>query len=195
MLANVGAPEVPSPANDVTAIASGIVAEVRADLQADANREGPAAIAALAERLERLSDSVQGALNAAQSSGDISVDAMKEALELLSAPAQAIAQVIAGGGHLTSREYLLLTDATETSDALGELRREGLLVPLAGYQADGTEDPTPVYYFPPGMSDSLQVAALLNRAPFGDLLEVRRKLREVGYIERTRAFQDEMDGT
>jgi hypothetical protein len=81
--------------------------------------------------------------------------------------------------HLTRRQYQKLRSNAVARNGLLDLRRAGLLVPLAGWE---NKKRVPVYWFPPNMATRIQAA--LTLAPISNaavIKEVNAALEGVGY--------------
>ena len=82
-----------------------------------------------------------------------------------------VARTLAGAisqYHLTRKQYLTLTKG-DLSDAVSELRKAGLLVPLRGRSTEGKE--IPVYYYPPQLFKALKAVVPLMPSPSEDIKE------------------------
>jgi hypothetical protein len=190
MLGNVG-----SPPNDVSGsakeMAAGLLAEMRAQLglsetgQRDSHQE-------LSKRDEELDDALKGMRGALEAQlrtqkrsdrpSEV-LDDVSKRLRSLTPEARALAALIGPGRHLTFDQFQHLLKDSSLSDAVSELRDEGLLVPLEGYSRIGK--PIPVYYFPSGLSDIVRAALLLMPEVDAELRAfVAAELEGVGYKPR-----------
>lgn len=182
MLGNVDRP--PQSGTDVSAkeIASGIAAELRAELAAI---RPEAQSAAKTAEIERVLDSVEASLAAqlrnqpATSRPSEALDSTVAAARTLSQGAQELLRQIARV-HLGRDEYRKLAQG-KFGDALHELRASGLLIPLQHRSEDGK--PLPCYWFSPQMASVIRNAVrFLEKSDPGLRDEVRHELVRVGYL-------------
>jgi hypothetical protein len=167
MLGNVERAPDASPGNSsIREIASGLSAELKAELglHAPSEDQTPSAETEQNERLDDLLESLETSLalqmEILSHSGRQSeaFDFVLEELSELSPEAQELATMIMGR-HLTSAQYQSLVRNSQVSEAVKELRESGFLVPLEGYSEDGDE--MLVYFFPPSTTDLVRAALLL----------------------------------
>jgi hypothetical protein len=167
MLGNVERAPDASPGNSsIREIASGLSAELKAELglHAPSEDQTPSAETEQNERLDDLLESLETSpalqMEILSHSGRQSeaFDFVLEELSELSPEAQELATMIMGR-HLTSAQYQSLVRNSQVSEAVKELRESGFLVPLEGYSEDGDE--MLVYFFPPSTTDLVRAALLL----------------------------------
>lgn len=191
MLGNVGrVPDTSSVNLPVKEIASGLSAELRAELglnesaQSQTPPVGNEQIERLNELLENLEASLEIQLDTLAHSERPSeaLDYILNELSELSLEAQELARAIIPR-HLTLPQYQVLLKSSQLSEAISELRMNGLLVPLEGFSEDGSE--VPIYYFPSPLAETMRTALLLLPDVPSHIREVvEAELQEVDYFSR-----------
>ena len=181
----LGSVDRPSPSGgDFSAkeVASGIAAELRAELAAI---RPEAQTAAKTDEIERVLSSVEASLTAqlrnqpARSRPSEALDTTVAAARTLSQGAQELLRQISRV-HLERDEYRKLTQG-RFGDALHELRASGLLIPLQHRNEDGK--PIPCYWFSPDMASVIRNAVrFLDKSEPSLRDEVRQELVRVGYL-------------
>jgi hypothetical protein len=182
MLGSVDRPTPSGTEFSAKEIASGIAAELRAELAAIRPESQGAAKTA---EIERVLDSVEASL-AAQLRNQPSTSRPSEALDstvtaarTLSQGAQELLRQISRV-HLERDEYRKLAQG-KFGDALHELRASGLLIPLQHRSEDGK--PIPCYWFSPQMAAVIRNAVrFLEKSDPTLREEVREELVRVGYL-------------
>ncbi|HLL06424.1 MAG TPA: hypothetical protein VK539_37985 [Myxococcaceae bacterium] len=188
LLGGFGSPP-PSPTDTTSTakeVASGLAAEFRAELnaiRADTKNTGtlPAEMMEQVNRaISRLESSLTAQIRAEQRRSDRStskLDFAIAALNSITPTARELARAIQRA-HLTSSQYRKLSEGP-LSEALGELRGCGLLIPVTP-AVKGDENP--VYYFPPSIVDVIRSALLMFAPSENTSAEViARELSAVGY--------------
>jgi hypothetical protein len=162
-------------------IASGVAAELRADL---IHAKGSGGTELTTDRLDALLqrlESYLGAQIATESRTDGPGAAFDQAMRLLQAltpEALAIAIQISDG-HITREQYIQLVDGP-LGPALVEMRATGLLVVLSGFDAERRR--IPVYWYSHASFRGIRAAAQMTEAPPRAVMDrVRAELKRVGY--------------
>lgn len=175
---------MPAPADEgVREVAAGLADEIRSNLGLSAvggnvGDEVGATDARWDDVAERLQATVESQLQAARHRPGDEVQFWLDRLEDMSVEAQTLAQAISR--HITSDQLRELQEDPLMADALSEMRREGLLVPLRGYNRK--RERTLVYWFPPSADRAIKAALLMLADPDEDLTAVIAGLLErVGY--------------
>ncbi|WP_155293262.1 hypothetical protein [Rhodococcoides fascians] len=139
------------------------------------------------EMLERIQRTLETHLRFSPSSESSlqSTNAIYNTIKGLPALAQVLLRIIAENGHLTRRQFTVLSDG-RFGDLYQELRRQDLLVPLVAGGA--SKKAPPVYWLPAGLSD--QIRAVLSLMPTSERREsaadaIRAEMRSVGYLPPT----------
>lgn len=164
-------------------LAAGIAAELKDELDIGHDKQIPKEIDeklnGIIERLEN-AFAVQMREPLSDRTGNL-VDYVNQSLASLSPMARAIAYFISTNFyHLTRKQYLALTKGA-LSEAVTELRKSGVLVPLQGRDEDGKK--IPVYFFPPQISKAFRVAISLSQPlPEKALNLVASELKRIGYL-------------
>lgn len=193
MLGNVDRGVVSSPSlSDTSAkeVAAGIAAELRSELQSiSTGRTGtPDDSKTRVDQLEKyikdLEASLVSQLKTAHSDTRPSVrfDEVLELIRQLSSPAHALLAAIRRR-HLTQKQYQDLSRGSYAQAVL-ELRRSGLLVPVVHETSHG---PEPCYYMPSGTSQLANAAMQVIPKPISSLTRsIEEELVRVGYPVRNR---------
>jgi hypothetical protein len=171
--------------SNIKLIAAGLAEELRSEL-APAN--GASSGSLNEDRVvQRVTDAIQAQLRVnrplvAQNSAN-RVEKWAKILAQLSPLSYALVKYLGDFGHLSRQQYeRLLSGSEDIRDALNELRKAGLLVPLSG-QKEGESPATPVYWFPPGEKTNLRIAYdLVSRDSRRWQKELVAPLRKAGYI-------------
>ncbi len=165
-------------------IASGLATEVRSDIglpDQESGKTGEMNVTELSKKvdraLEKMQESITGQLKGlARQNRPAAVFNKVNELERLSPSAQSLAASIKA--HLTREQYDAL-DKGPLGEALRELRKAGVLIPVTGFE-DGKD--VPVYYFPPNQARNLRSALLLLGRPPADVKQiVNSELARVKY--------------
>lgn len=195
--------------NDIKAIASGITAELRSDLLANAEgrsekpepgaKGGSPDVATIEAALDELQSTLESmrSVVAPSPSRVSSVDRWVDVLGSLDPVSFEIAKALSlFGAHLERPQYASLSSNPNTQHAVEKLRTVGLLVPLS----PGRERAAPVYWFPPGVSKDVRVAIILMDREDSDahgvateaLVQARYLKREDGHFVLDERARDEM---
>lgn len=169
-------------------IASGVAAELRAELNTGAD-DRPSD-ADLNEVLTRLQERIEDLLEATSPpSRDAEMRAIYRAVESLTPRAHALLiGLVNGRRHLEAEQYGNLSTGPMEKATL-ELRRAGLLIPLAGFDDDGNE--VPVYWLPPRTVDLIRaMLRVVEPPPESDVERVRKELERIGYSNRSDSEPD-----
>lgn len=186
LLSNVGSSTEEEDDDASDRLASGLAEEARADigLKSEAG-EASTQTATQLERIEHALTNLEQSFAAqlknlsAGAGRSRDVDRIIRKLQRLSPSARSLLSIISSSAHLERAQYQKLR-TSDLAPSVRELRREGLLVPLSGNDADGNE--VPVYWLPPGLSS--RVIAAVQLLPDEDRTtaeRVRNKLQEFGY--------------
>jgi len=192
----LGAVSTPSDAPRASAkeIASGLLAEMRANLESAEHLETTSSSPEHEEQLDDLFKNLESSLEAqlrTQGRSERPSESLERAMTLLanlSPEAKTIAYILASGGsHLTFDQVQALLKDSPIADAISELRDNGLLVPLSGLTMEDQKiKHLPVYYFPPALSKALRAALLMPPEPSKDLIHaIFLELGKVGYSRVT----------
>jgi hypothetical protein len=180
--------EAPVSTTAAKELASGIVTELQSEIgltdkqQTDikGEKEGSVLYENIQRAIEGLRETLEGQITAQpRASRPSAVFRKMRQLRNLSPAAQELASYIKGM-HLTKSQYRSLKKGP-LADAVGELRRAGVLTPLSGHGDAGEE--LLVYWFPSGQSKILRSALLLLPSRPSDVRDlVKRSLDEVKYV-------------
>jgi hypothetical protein len=165
-------------------IAGGLAAEIRSTLGLP-ERESDTAAAHdddLRRAVEQLQESLESQLLATRQRPADEVQFWMDRMLELSPGARALVGAISRA-HLTAAQVQELRGDPVLAEAVRELRRSGLLVPLEGYDRRGER--TLVYWFPPDTARAIRAAELMLPEPPFDLeAEIESKLAVLGYPDR-----------
>lgn len=168
----------------IRAIAAGVAAEMRAELEplASASQNQAEAV----ERLDRAVGRIQGAVAAQlaegrSDEGSSSVAAMERRLSRLGPREIELLKAVAETrSHLSRKQYEALVEDSRMREAMRRLRLSRFLMPL---KSEDPDEENPVYYLAPGSTPRL--TALLSmyqkHGPAHDY--VRQHLARVGYLD------------
>ncbi|TCC33595.1 hypothetical protein E0H50_16665 [Kribbella sindirgiensis] len=180
---------IASGAQDVKALASGIAAELKTELAPAANAEGDSAASnvdreAVEEALQNALASLDELTRQPSAGGSTSsrVDRLMEELAELDPFTFELARAIGQYGvHLERNQYVRLLNSG-ARNAVRKLRAVGILSPLTPH---GDQNGKPVYWYPPSVASTINVAfALLNRVETDAATAVREALVKAGYLKR-----------
>lgn len=172
-----------SDANAAKELAAGIASELRAELNIPEKTSGPEETRVMArfdEAIKELESTVAAQIRS-EPTNDRTGSPIARAEELLrsvSPAARALAERLSSY-HLTRQQYVALSKGP-LADALSELRRSGILVPLTGKDDQGKE--VPVYYYPPQLTKPLRAVVSVMPSPNGEVRElVTSELKRINY--------------
>ena len=167
----------------VKAIAAGVAAELRAELESGSTGSDDE-IKRLNRAVARMERTMQAQLHsapAARSSARTRFARLQTEIDELSPVTRELLKQLAQHGHLERGEYRSL-QTTSLKDAIRELRDRGLITPLSGHGEDGGE--TPVYWFSPSLHQMIKPALdVSDPVPRHVQSRVKKVLQSVGYLK------------
>ncbi len=180
----------PESSHDVAAIATGVAAELRAELlaaQRDQSRQpGDMKPEQLNDAASTLARALQGQISLSSVGGTASgtLDYLVSAYRRFSPEAGGISRVLTEGRPLRRSEYVCLRNDTDMAIALRELREAGILAPVE--PPDGSEGP--VYAISPRVEALIPVAlSLAGRDDPAAYRRIVEALRRAGYDDALQA--------
>lgn len=171
--------------NSAKEVAAGITAELRSELleltpdKPEGNGDYRKKVLQLEKYIKDLEASLVAQLKTANADvrPSVKLDEVFDTLRQLTDPAFALLQAIQLR-HLTQNQYRGLSQG-ELSEAIMELRRNGLLVPVVH---DTSHGPEPCYYMPPGTARLVNAAMQVLPNPKVPLANrIDSELARVGY--------------
>ena len=172
-------------------VATGIAAELRAELfltredtsegaETPVTRDVGSEVAVFDDAMRQLARAFenQAAARFPRSGSSDPIDYWIHILGILDPTSYELAKALARyGAHLERPQYLKLSRHPVTRNAVRELRIVGLLAPLSNSEG------APVYWFPPGVSNTIRAAlSLLEREDADASAEVRRAMVDARYL-------------
>jgi hypothetical protein len=183
---------LPADAAEEKQLASGLASEVEADLQSAAaesdtagqDKQVASMLAQINRSLADLQSDMESQLRTQRRRGfGQRIEPLVEELGSVSPGAQELARLLTR--PLTRDQHQSLEADAELGNAVRELRREGLLVPLGGVnQPTGRRGP--IYWFPPNSARAVRAALMLLPPVDQSTIErVRTALKRAGYPARS----------
>jgi hypothetical protein len=188
MLGSVGTFPVGDANISAKEIASGLLAELRANTEEQVGQNEDTDLQHgqnLTDLFKYLERSLEAQIRT-QSRSERPSEALDHVVSLLNSlplEARALARLIADrGSHLSFNQFQSLLKDSWLSEAVSELRDKGLLIPLSGVDPSKGK-PIPVYYFPPTLSHALRAALLLLPDTPEDVeTRILAELKRIGYV-------------
>jgi hypothetical protein len=175
-------------------IAAGLAEELRSDL-VDSG-ENSASTVDEDRIVQRVKDAILAQLRTnrpSNSSVSGRVDAWMRSISSLSPTSYELVRLLLSFGHMNRSAYRGLSAKDSTyAEAIDELRRRGILVPLKGEGEPRREQP--VYWFIPGESAYLRTAFGLTSRNYSEIRHnLEKDLKSVGYHIMSASAADDED--
>jgi hypothetical protein len=172
--------------SNIKQIAAGLAEELKSEL---APSNGTPAESIDEDRIvQRVSEAIQAQLRVGRRTTTIrSSDRVGEWVKLLSRlspTSYELVRFLGDFGHMNRNQYSALNRYSNAlHEAIAELRRGGILVPLSGEKEGEFGEERPVYWFPPGEKDNIRIAFELDSRDYARRRHALGEvLRTIGYL-------------